>query len=213
MTAIAELFARARDYLGETITIGVHMRQAGALAEAAGAAAPLVAAALLHDVGYLRDEINEPRRGLGPPGSGVSAEERSVPPGWHRQSPRRRGSAVAEPVVRRGGDRTGAAARRGQAVLARNAAWGTSGCCRRSRLAPWCCKGGPMTPEQAAAVRGAAVRAGRGGGPPLGRPGQGPGGHAAGLRALRAAAQQPAQGSLIKPEAYGQGVDRHRVAT
>ena len=56
--AIAELFAGpgARDYLGEAVTIGVHMRQAGALAEAAGAPAPLVAAALLHDVGHLRNE-------------------------------------------------------------------------------------------------------------------------------------------------------------
>jgi len=54
--AIAGLFAGpgARDYLGEPVTIGEHMRQAGALAEAAGAAAPLVAAALLHDVGHLR---------------------------------------------------------------------------------------------------------------------------------------------------------------
>jgi len=56
--AIAELFAGpgARDYLGEAVTIGVHMRQAGALAEAAGAPAPLVAAALLHDIGHLRNE-------------------------------------------------------------------------------------------------------------------------------------------------------------
>jgi len=38
--------------------IGVHMRQAGALAEAAGAAAPLVAAALLHDIGHLRSETD-----------------------------------------------------------------------------------------------------------------------------------------------------------
>jgi gamma-butyrobetaine dioxygenase len=58
--AIAELFAGpgARDYLGETVTIGEHMRQAGALAEAAGAPAPLVAAALLHDVGHLRQETD-----------------------------------------------------------------------------------------------------------------------------------------------------------
>ena len=57
--AIAELFAGpgARDYLGEPVTIGMHMRQAGALAEAAGRGpAPLVAAALLHDVGHLRNE-------------------------------------------------------------------------------------------------------------------------------------------------------------
>jgi gamma-butyrobetaine dioxygenase len=62
--AIAELFAGpgARDYLGEPVTIGIHMRQAGALAEAAvqraGVAGgqPLVAAALLHDIGHLRQE-------------------------------------------------------------------------------------------------------------------------------------------------------------
>jgi gamma-butyrobetaine dioxygenase len=55
--AIAALFAGpgARDYLGEAVTLGEHMRRAGALAEAAGAAAPLVAAALLHDVGHLRN--------------------------------------------------------------------------------------------------------------------------------------------------------------
>jgi gamma-butyrobetaine dioxygenase len=54
--AIAKLFAGpgSRDYLGEAVTIGEHMRQAGALAEAAGAAAPIVAAALLHDIGHLR---------------------------------------------------------------------------------------------------------------------------------------------------------------
>ena len=55
--AIAELFCGpgARDYLGEAVTIGEHMRQAGALAAAASAPAPLVAAALLHDVGHLRN--------------------------------------------------------------------------------------------------------------------------------------------------------------
>jgi gamma-butyrobetaine dioxygenase len=60
LAAIARLFAGpgARDYLGEPVTIGVHMRQAGALAEAAGASHPLVAAALLHDVGHLRQETD-----------------------------------------------------------------------------------------------------------------------------------------------------------
>ena len=64
--ALAELFAGpgARDYLGEAVTIGEHMRQAGALAEAAGAAAPLVAAALLHDVGHLLGE-SDARHGSG----------------------------------------------------------------------------------------------------------------------------------------------------
>jgi len=67
--AIAGLFAGpgARDYLGEPVTIGEHMRQAGALAEAAGAPAPLVAAALLHDVGHLRNE-SDARHGSGEPG-------------------------------------------------------------------------------------------------------------------------------------------------
>jgi gamma-butyrobetaine dioxygenase len=58
VAAIAVLFAGpgARDYLGEPVSIGWHMLQAGALAEAAGADDALVAAALLHDVGHLRDE-------------------------------------------------------------------------------------------------------------------------------------------------------------
>jgi gamma-butyrobetaine dioxygenase len=64
---IGELFAGpgARDYLGEPVTIGEHMLQAGALAEAAGADSPLVAAALLHDIGHLRSEPS--RGGQGPP--------------------------------------------------------------------------------------------------------------------------------------------------
>jgi gamma-butyrobetaine dioxygenase len=58
--AIARLFTGpgARDYLGEPVTIGIHMRQAGALAEGAGADGELVAAALLHDVGHLRSETD-----------------------------------------------------------------------------------------------------------------------------------------------------------
>ena len=52
---IGELFAGegAQDYLGEEVSVAVHMRQAGALAEAAGAPAAQVAAALLHDVGHI----------------------------------------------------------------------------------------------------------------------------------------------------------------
>ncbi|MEU9132991.1 TauD/TfdA family dioxygenase [Kitasatospora sp. NPDC048540] len=42
----------AAEYLGEEVTMAQHMMQAGALAEAAGAPAHLVAAALLHDVGH-----------------------------------------------------------------------------------------------------------------------------------------------------------------
>jgi phosphonate degradation associated HDIG domain protein len=57
---IGELFAGpgARDYLGEPVTIGTHMLQAAALAEAAGADPELVAAALLHDIGHLRHEAD-----------------------------------------------------------------------------------------------------------------------------------------------------------
>jgi gamma-butyrobetaine dioxygenase len=52
---IRDLFAgpQARDHLGEPVPIAEHMLQAGALAEAAGAENPLVAAALLHDIGHL----------------------------------------------------------------------------------------------------------------------------------------------------------------
>jgi gamma-butyrobetaine dioxygenase len=55
---IGDLFAGpgARDHLGEPVPIGEHMLQAGALAEAAGAKSPLVAAALLHDIGHLLGE-------------------------------------------------------------------------------------------------------------------------------------------------------------
>lgn len=59
--AIAELFssAGAQDYLGEQVTVAVHLLQAGALAQRAGAAEPLVAAALLHDVGHLIGPVSE----------------------------------------------------------------------------------------------------------------------------------------------------------
>ena len=52
---IGELFSGegAQDYLGEDVSVAVHMRQAGALAEAAGGPAEQVAAALLHDVGHI----------------------------------------------------------------------------------------------------------------------------------------------------------------
>ncbi|MEU6235467.1 TauD/TfdA family dioxygenase [Kitasatospora sp. NPDC047058] len=58
LDAIAGLFAGegAGEYLGEEVTMAEHMLQAGAAAEAAGAPAHLVAAALLHDVGHFFDE-------------------------------------------------------------------------------------------------------------------------------------------------------------
>jgi gamma-butyrobetaine dioxygenase len=63
--AIGELFAgpQARDHMGEPVPIGEHMLQAGALAEAAGAPAALVAAALLHDIGHLLGGAEEDQHG------------------------------------------------------------------------------------------------------------------------------------------------------
>jgi len=56
---IEELFASegAADYLGEAVTQAAHMLQAAALAEEAGAAPALVAAALLHDVGHFTGTV------------------------------------------------------------------------------------------------------------------------------------------------------------
>jgi gamma-butyrobetaine dioxygenase len=97
---IGELFAGpgARDYLGEPVTIGEHLLQAGALAETAGAEGPLVAAALLHDIGHLRGE--KEREPLGGPGGSsppVSTAARHGEAGarWLSQW---FGEAVTEPV-------------------------------------------------------------------------------------------------------------------
>jgi gamma-butyrobetaine dioxygenase len=103
---IGELFAgpQARDHLGEPVSISEHMLQAGELAEASGAEAALVAAALLHDIGHL---LGKPSQGgLGPPpqaatpaGSSpqASTEDRHGDAGarWLSQW---FGAAVTEPV-------------------------------------------------------------------------------------------------------------------
>ena len=56
---LASLFTSegARDYLGEPVSQAAHMLQAAALAESAGAAPALVAAALLHDVGHFTGAV------------------------------------------------------------------------------------------------------------------------------------------------------------
>ena len=122
--AIAGLFAGpgARDYLGEAVTIGDHMRQAGALAEAAGAAAPLVAAALLHDIG--RNETDS-RHGTG--GARWLSQ-------WF-------GPAVTEPV------RLHVAAKRYLCA----AEPGYFGRLSPESVRTLALQGGPMTPAQAAA--------------------------------------------------------------
>jgi gamma-butyrobetaine dioxygenase len=94
---IGELFAGpgARDHMGEPVPIGEHMLQAGVLAEAAGAEASLVAAALLHDIGHLLGEaLRGGEGGSSPP---VSTEDRHGETGarWLRQW---FGAAVTEPV-------------------------------------------------------------------------------------------------------------------
>jgi len=124
--AIAGLFAGpgARDYLGEAVTIGEHMRQAGARAEAAGAPAPLVAAALLHDVGHLRSE-SDARHGAG------GAQWLSQ---WF-------GPAVTEPV------RLHVAAKRYLCA----AEPGYSGLLSAESVRTLALQGGPMTPDQVTA--------------------------------------------------------------
>ncbi len=137
--AIAELFAGpgARDYLGEAVTIGVHMRQAGALAEAAGAPAPLVAAALLHDIGHLR---SEPRGGLGgrPPLASADARHGDAGARWLS---RWFGAAVTEPV------RLHVAAKRYLCATEP----GYFGLLSQESVRTLALQGGPMTPVQAAA--------------------------------------------------------------
>lgn len=56
---LQEIFERnaAGEYLGEPVTIGAHMLQAGQLAEEAGARDEVIAAALLHDVGHFTHEF------------------------------------------------------------------------------------------------------------------------------------------------------------
>jgi gamma-butyrobetaine dioxygenase len=137
--AIAGLFAGpgARDYLGEPVTIGEHMRQAGALAEAAGAAAPLVAAALLHDVGHL---CSEPRGGLGGSSPRDSTDARHGTGGAQWLS-RWFGPAVTEPV------RLHVAAKRYLCA----AEPGYFGLLSPESVRTLALQGGPMTPEQAAA--------------------------------------------------------------
>jgi len=56
---IADIFLRrgAQAYLGERVTMAEHMLQTAALAAAEGAPEPLVAAALLHDIGHFTGEF------------------------------------------------------------------------------------------------------------------------------------------------------------
>jgi gamma-butyrobetaine dioxygenase len=121
--AIAKLFAGpgSRDYLGE----------------AAGAPAPLVAAALLHDVGHLR---HEPRGGLGgsSPRDSTDARHGTAGAQWLGQW---FGPAVTEPV------RLHVAAKRYLCATEP----GYLGLLSAESVRTLALQGGPMTPEQAAA--------------------------------------------------------------
>jgi gamma-butyrobetaine dioxygenase len=57
---IGDLFASqgGGNYLGEAVSQAVHMLQAAALAECAGAPSSLIAAALLHDVGHIAGPVS-----------------------------------------------------------------------------------------------------------------------------------------------------------
>jgi gamma-butyrobetaine dioxygenase len=148
---IGELFAGpgARDYLGEPVTIGEHMRQAAALAEAAGAAGPLVAAALLHDIGHVR---GAPGGGtaLGFRGGEAPQQESIVPRAdadtWHGEAGARWlsqwfGEAVTEPV------RLHVAAKRYLCAVDT----GYSGLLSAESVRTLSLQGGPMTAAEAAA--------------------------------------------------------------
>ena len=138
--AIAELFAGpgARDYLGEAVTIGEHMRQAGARAEAAGAPAPLVAAALLHDVGHLLGEAERGGLGGSSPRANTDARHGSGGAQWLSQW---FGPAVTEPV------RLHVAAKRYLCATEP----GYLGLLSAESVRTLALQGGPMTPDQAAA--------------------------------------------------------------
>ena len=132
---IAELFAAegASEYLGEPVTQAAHMLQAGALAEAAGAAPDLVAAALLHDVGHFTGVISgaELMNGRDNRHGDAGAD-------WLAQW---FGPAVTEPV------RLHVAAKRYLCAIAP----GYFGLLSAESVRTLALQGGPMTPEQAAA--------------------------------------------------------------
>ncbi len=89
---IIELFRKHGDseYGGESVTQLEHALQTAMLAELAGAASSLIAAALLHDIGHLLHELPDDA-----PGQGIDDLHEQA--GWrflHRYAP----AAVSEPV-------------------------------------------------------------------------------------------------------------------
>jgi len=137
--AIGELFAGpgARDYLGDPVTIGTHMLQAGGLAEAAGAGAALVAAALLHDIGHLRQPSGR-TGGSSPRASTADGRHGEAGAAWLSQW---FGEAVTEPV------RLHVPAKRYLCAVET----GYFGLLSEESVRTLARQGGPMTPAEAAA--------------------------------------------------------------
>ena len=90
--ALLALFERrgADAYSGEAVTQEAHALQAAALAEAAGAAAPLIVAALLHDIGHLVHQADADLAGRG-----IDARHEAIAAA---SLARHFGPAVVEPV-------------------------------------------------------------------------------------------------------------------
>ena len=171
---IAELFgsAAAEDYLGEPVTVLAHLLQAGALAGAAGAPPALVAAALLHDVGHLPGVGDRTGRELM---AGTDNRHGAQGAAWLAQwfpppvtepirlhVPAKRYLCAVEPSY--------------FALLSEASVYTLS------------VQGGPMSEAEASEFAALTYATRRGGGPPLGRPGQGPVGRRARLRPLPPAA-------------------------
>jgi gamma-butyrobetaine dioxygenase len=138
---IGALFAGpgARAYLGEPVTIGEHMRQAGALAEAAGAQPALVAAALLHDAGHLLHDAGHLLHHAGHPLPARPQDRHGeAGAGWLSQW---YGPEVTEPV------RLHVAAKRYLCAVDT----GYFGLLSAESVRTLALQGGPMTPAEAAA--------------------------------------------------------------
>ena len=137
--AIGELFAGpgARDYLGEPVTIGTHMLQAGALAEAAGAGARAGG----RGPAARHRAPAEPSGGTGgssPPASTADARHGEAGAAWLSQW---FGAAVTEPV------RLHVPAKRYLCAVET----GYFGLLSEESVRTLARQGGPMTPAEAAA--------------------------------------------------------------
>jgi predicted HD phosphohydrolase len=171
---LADLFAfeGGQEYFGEPVTQAEHMLQAAARARLASAPPPLIAAALLHDIGHF----------LGPVSgadlmAGTDNRHSDVGADWLAEwfPP-----AVTEPV------RLHVAAKRYLCAVEPRYLAGLSEASRFTLTV----QGGPMS-RGGRRFRGSAVRAGRCAAAPMGRGGQGSVGDPGAVRLLPAAVGPP----------------------